>query len=113
MRESHTKGLATHRDPESWGGARKGVTQALTGVHAGEALSREILTVGKPTLRGGDGLVGLEANMSRSAIASFWSTPRGPRPSACVENSTRENREIPRTARCRWQQRAASERRRP
>lgn len=113
MKESYTKGVATHRGPESWGDAREDVTQALTGVRTGEVLSREILTVGKPALWGGDGVVGPEANTSRRASASTWSAPRGPRPSACVERSTRENREIPQAARHRWQWRAASGRRRP
>lgn len=44
MKESYTKGVATHRGPESWGGTCEGVTQALTGVHAGEVSSREIMS---------------------------------------------------------------------
>jgi len=43
MKESYTKGVATHRGPESWGVARKGSTQALTGVRAGKVSSREIM----------------------------------------------------------------------
>ena len=41
MKESHGEGLATHTGPESYGGARKGVAEALTGVRAGRVLSRE------------------------------------------------------------------------
>ncbi len=41
-RNSHVEGLATHDGPESCGRARKGVPEALTGVHAGRVLSREI-----------------------------------------------------------------------
>ena len=33
MKESHTEGLASHGDPESCAGARKGVGEALTGAH--------------------------------------------------------------------------------
>ena len=39
------EGLATHDDPESCGGAREGVAEALTGAHAGRVLSREIETI--------------------------------------------------------------------
>jgi hypothetical protein len=41
MKESHSEGLATHTGPESCGGAREGVVEALTGVRAGRVLSRE------------------------------------------------------------------------
>ena len=43
MKEPHKKGLATHLDPESCAGARKGMGEALmTGAHAGEVLSSEM-----------------------------------------------------------------------
>ncbi len=41
MRESYVKGLAAHSGPESCGGVRKGVVEALTGVRAGRVFSRE------------------------------------------------------------------------
>ena len=41
MKESRSEGLATHTGPESCGGAREGVVEALTGVRAGRVLSRE------------------------------------------------------------------------
>ena len=41
MKESYVEGLAAHDGPESCGGARKGVAEALTGVRAGRVLSRE------------------------------------------------------------------------
>jgi hypothetical protein len=49
MKESHCEGLATHTGPESCGGAREGVVEALTGVRAGRVLSRE-----RPLLRSAD-----------------------------------------------------------
>jgi RNA-directed DNA polymerase len=41
MKESQTKGLASHGHPESCDGAREGAVEALTGAHAGAVLSRE------------------------------------------------------------------------
>lgn len=41
MKELHAEGLATHSDPESCVGVRKGVGEALTGARAGRVLSRE------------------------------------------------------------------------
>jgi hypothetical protein len=41
MKVSNVKGLANRDDPESCGGARKGVGEALTGEGAGWVLSRE------------------------------------------------------------------------
>ena len=38
MKESYIEGLATHPDPESCAGARKGAGEALTGAHAGRAI---------------------------------------------------------------------------
>lgn len=49
MREPHIEGLATHDDPESCAGARKGADEALTGARAGTVLSREIRHSGAPT----------------------------------------------------------------
>ncbi len=42
MRDSYVKGVANHSGPESCGGAREGVAEALTGERAGRVLSREI-----------------------------------------------------------------------
>jgi len=50
MKVRHRKGVAIHPDPESCGGAREGVTEALTGESAGQPLSREIKQSGAPTL---------------------------------------------------------------
>lgn len=50
MKVRHRKGIANHPDPESCGGAREGVVEALTGESAGQPLSREIRQSGAPTL---------------------------------------------------------------
>ncbi len=41
MKEPHGEGLATHTGPESCGGPREGVGEALTGVPVGWVSSRE------------------------------------------------------------------------
>ena len=41
MKESYVEGVAGRNGPESCGGARKGVVEALTGVRAGRVFSRE------------------------------------------------------------------------
>ena len=43
------KGIATHIDPESCVGTRKGIGEALTGARTGNPLSRDILHFGVPT----------------------------------------------------------------
>ena len=43
MKESYGEGLATHTGPESCGADREVRDEALTGVHAGRVLSREIV----------------------------------------------------------------------
>jgi len=45
MREPYGEGVASHTGPESCVGAREGVGEALTGVHAGWVLSRERLCI--------------------------------------------------------------------
>jgi hypothetical protein len=44
MEYSYSEGVATHTVPESCIFVRKGIDEALTGVRAGQALSREIET---------------------------------------------------------------------
>ena len=43
MKEPHDEGLASHIGPESCGGGSNAAAEALTGVRAGQVLSREIL----------------------------------------------------------------------
>ncbi len=49
MKKPYIEGLATHDDPESCTVGRKDGGEALTGVHTGGPLSREIKTSGMPT----------------------------------------------------------------
>src|SRR5215831_7459876 len=62
MKESHRKDLASHPDPESCGGGRKATGEALTGAHAGQPSSCEIIQPGVPTL-----LVPAEGNTTGGA----------------------------------------------
>lgn len=50
MKVRYRKGIANHPGPESCGGARESVVEALTGESAGQPLSREIRQSGTPTL---------------------------------------------------------------
>ena len=81
-RNSHIEGLATHDDPESCGHSREGVSEALTGAHAGRVLSREIEIV-----PGAESVFKVEGNTGRSATREERQTWRGRRPRACVEAS--------------------------
>ena len=49
MRTLYIEGVATHDGPESCVGVCEGVGEALTGVRAGQLLSREINESGVPT----------------------------------------------------------------
>jgi hypothetical protein len=80
MKESCRKGVANHPGPESCVGPRKGLGEALTGVHAGGALSREITHIQVPTLFPDE-----EGHIGSSAIASPTRTWRGRSTLACVE----------------------------
>jgi len=79
MEESYREGLASHPDPESCGGARKGAAEALTGEHAGKVLSRGSYSRA-PTLS-----IQAERRIRTGGIASPDGTLRGRRPLACVE----------------------------
>ena len=57
MKESYGEGIASHTGPKSCVGVRKGEGEALTGVHAGPVLSREIVAPPRGgLLRGADAL---------------------------------------------------------
>ena len=82
MKELYIEGVATHGDPESCVGVRKGAGEALTGARAGRAIEpRNQARSGVPTL-----LRTAEGNTGGGAIASRWRTPRGRRTMACTES---------------------------
>lgn len=91
MKESYVEGLASHIGPESCVSAREGEDEALTGVRAGQALSRErCLTRDADPL--GDWGRPHPQRRYREAL-------RGPARSETLctyGNTPRENREIPR-----------------
>ena len=82
MEKLHVEGVATHNGPESYIGVRKDDDEALTGVHTGRVLSREIRQFGVPTL-----LTEVEGHTSSAVNARRCPTPRGRRPLARVESS--------------------------
>ncbi len=86
MKEPYGEGVASRTGPESCGGAREGVVEALTGVCAGWVLSREINDPGYPGMFGVPMLsMVAEGHIDRAAHARHGRTPRGLRPHACTE----------------------------
>ena len=90
MQESHGKGPASHPDPESCVGGREAGSEALTGAHAGQPWSCEIIQSGVPTpLSEAEGHTGIDATGKPIA---------GPAQSKTLRmrgNSLHGNREIP------------------
>ncbi len=81
MKEPYEQGVANHLGPESCGDVREGISEALTGVSAGEVLSPEIPGYsGEPTPLPGGGRQHV-GRRHRKAVTS----PRDPRPSARTE----------------------------
>ena len=75
MQVPHSEGLANHIVPESCVLDREVQNEALTGVRAGQALSRERIIV-----QGADAVFESESNMGRSDNASSGTALRGLRP---------------------------------
>lgn len=80
MKEPYAEGPATHGDPESCTGRREASGEALTGAHAGGALSRDITESRAPT-----SFFQAEGNTYMGESASPRTALRGRRPQACVE----------------------------
>ena len=81
MKEPYGEGLANHTGPESCGGGSNAMAEALTGVRAGQVLSREILL----NFRVSTLWDGTEDNTRHLANARDAGTLRGQRPCACTE----------------------------
>ena len=81
MRESYGEGVAIHTGPESCGGGSNATAEALTGVRAGQVLSRGIL-LKFGVLTPWDAA---EGNIGCAAIARRIWTLRGRRPRARTE----------------------------
>jgi hypothetical protein len=81
MKEPYGEGLANHTDPESCGGVREGMAEALTGTRAGRPLSRESLLLRSADAVSHGGRQHRGASLSRDALR----TPRGLRTRARTE----------------------------
>jgi hypothetical protein len=81
------KGVAIHIGPESCAVAGNRGGEALTGVHVGSVLSREMNAPPRErrVLRGADGVPMSEGSIDRVVIARPGRTPRGQRPGACMD----------------------------
>jgi hypothetical protein len=93
MQVRHVEDLASHDDPESCVGGREAVGEALTGEHAGGALSRVKFSSGAPTL-----WREAEGNTVWRVMASVMPAPRGQETSCTRESHLHGNREIHRLA---------------
>ena len=100
MKESNNKGVANYVGPESWGGAREGDAQALTGVHAGQAIE---LRKTSPSARVEDIW---SADLFRDEGRQHWRGRFREAPSSSTRsenqgtygNTAHGNREIPRSS---------------
>ena len=81
MKEPYGEGLANHTDPESCGGVREDMAEALTGARAGRPLSRESLLLRSADAVPHGGRQHRGASLSRDALR----TPRGLRTRARTE----------------------------
>lgn len=89
MKVRYRKGIANHPGPESCGGAREGVIEALTGESAGQPLSREIRQTGTPTL-----LNEAEGHIGEGAIREPLTSPTRSKTLSMRRRSPNRNCEI-------------------
>ena len=93
MGESHGEGPASHPDPESCVDGRKAGGEALTGAHAGQPLSCEIIHSGVPTL-----FSEAEGHTEVGATGQPISDPAQSKTLRMRGNSLHGNREVPATS---------------
>ena len=91
MKESYGKDPASHPDPESCVGDRKGAGEALTGAHAGQPSSCEIRSSGVPTR-----LSDAEGHIEGGGMGEPSSDPAQSETLGTRGNSSHGKREIPR-----------------
>jgi RNA-directed DNA polymerase len=90
MKESYGKDPASHPDPESCVGDRKGADEALTGAHVGQPSSCEIRASGVPTW-----LSDAEGNIEGGVIGEPSSDPAQSKTLCMRGNFSHGKREIP------------------
>jgi hypothetical protein len=104
MREPYSEGLASHADPESCVGRRKGAGEVLTGAHAGQVLNREMNDVQGADAVGGSGRQHLTRRNGEPRRDPAWSQ------TLCMYGNTlRENREVLRFSWAGWRSGARRE----
>ena len=90
MRTLYVEGVATHDDPESCVGVRKGGGEALTGVRAGWAIDPR-----NQGVRGADAVETSGRPYRRSRYREWLADPARSKNLCMYGVSMRENREIP------------------
>src|SRR5947208_1955251 len=97
MKESYVEGLATHSGPESCGGVREDVVEALTGVRAGRVWSRETKHPARERreLRGADAVGEAGRHHPSRRYRETRRSPARSKTPCMYGNTSRENREIP------------------
>ncbi len=90
MGESYAEGVATHGDPESCAGFRKGVGEALTGVRTGRDMEPR-----NPIDRGADAVHLGGRPHGRARYRKHLTDPARSKTPGMCGISMRENREIP------------------
>jgi hypothetical protein len=90
MEVSYGEGLASHTGPESCGGTREGVFEALTRVRAGWVSSHENVYI-----RNADEVRLSEGKIRQIGIARSAWVPRGPRPHARTQAPHKEGSNLP------------------
>ena len=88
--EPHIEGVATHGDPESCAGLRKGAGEALTGARAGWAIEPR-----NHVIRGAEAVPIAEGNTDCGVIREPQADPARSKNPCMYGTSMRENREIP------------------